>query len=268
MVRLISWNIAGRITPWSALTDVDVALLQEATRPPDGVTRETIPGAASWAIAGQTTRTFCSAIARLSDRVKLAPIELARPGQREDHQAVVSRPGTLALARALLPDDEEIIVGSMYACWESAIGSNWIYADASVHRLISDLSVLVGSQRGHRILVAGDLNVLYGYGEDGSPYWAARYRTIFERMEAIGIPLVGPQFPNGRRADRWPAELPGESLNVPTFRTSSGAVCRQLDFVFASRELHDRLAVRALNAPDEWGPSDHCRIAIDLREDR
>jgi hypothetical protein len=42
--------------------------------------------------------------------------------------------------------------------------SSWIHADASVHRLISDLSVLIGRQRGHKIIVAGDLNVLYGYG--------------------------------------------------------------------------------------------------------
>ena len=26
----------------------------------------------------------------------------------------------------------------------------------------------------------------------------------------------------------------------------------------------DAVRVRALNAPDEWGPSDHCRMVIDV----
>ena len=43
-------------------------------------------------------------------------------------------------------------------------------------------------------------------------------------------------------------------------------VTRQLDFVFASQALADRLTVRALNSDhEEWGPSDHCRVAIVLQ---
>src|SRR4030042_1926149 len=29
---------------------------------------------------------------------------------------------------------------------------------------------------------------------------------------------------------------------------------RQIDFVFASEELHERMNVRAVNTPKEWGP--------------
>jgi hypothetical protein len=40
---------------------------------------------------------------------------------------------------------------------------------------------------------------------------------------------------------------------------------RQLDFVFASHALANRVSVRALNNnTDEWGPSDHCRVLIEL----
>ena len=35
---------------------------------------------------------------------------------------------------------------------------------------------------------------------------------------------------------------------------------RQLDFVFASEALSERISVRALNGEEEWGPSDHCRV--------
>ncbi len=159
----------------------------------------------------------------------------------------------------------------MYGAWESPAedtGSRWIYADASVHRLISDISVLIGRQRGHKIIVAGDLNVLYGYGEEGSAYWKARYDTIFTRMKALGLPFVGPQAPDGgEQANPRPDELPQDSRNVPTFRTrirQPETATRQLDFVFASETFGDRLHVRAMNRLDEWGPSDHCRILTEL----
>ena len=80
-------------------------------------------------------------------------------------------------------------------------------------------------------------------------------------MAAIGMPLVGPQYPNGRQTDPWPEWLPPDSLNVPTYRHSSGTE-HQLDFVFASESMADSVQVSALNGPDDWGPSDHCRIQI------
>ena len=119
------------------------------------------------------------------------------------------------------------------------------------------------------MVTSGDLNILHRYGEHGDSYWAARYATVFDRAEAMGLRFVGPQAPNGRQANLWPAELPEDSLNVPTYHTSRqgpmGAT-RQLDFVFASQALADRLSVRALNSDhEEWGSSDHCRVAIVLQ---
>ena len=66
-------------------------------------------------------------------------------------------------------------------------------------------------------MAAGDLNILHGHGEHGSKYWAARYETVFARMEALGLPFVGPQAPHGRQADPWLDELPSDSRNVPTY---------------------------------------------------
>ena len=86
-------------------------------------------------------------------------------------------------------------------------------------------------------------------------------------MEAIGLAYLGPQFPNGRQAEPWPGELPKGSLNVPTFHHSGqtpGTATRQLDSVFASKELAHPVTVRALNEPSVWGPSDHCRIEIEV----
>jgi hypothetical protein len=61
--------------------------------------------------------------------------------------------------------------------------------------------------------------------------------------------------------------LPKDSKNVPTYRSSRqtpASATRQLDFVFASESIAHRVKVSALNGVEEWGPSDHCRIQIDV----
>ena len=274
-IRIVSWNIAQRAEAWEALLDsgVDIALLQEAPPPPASVRDRIQVDEMPWKTAGHPDRrAWRTCVARLSDRVRLrhrplASIEAATPG----HLAV-SRMGTLSVADLEVPETgDTITLASLYGAWESPVttkANSWIYADASVHRLISDLSALIAQQRAHRIIAAGDLNILRGYGEHGSSYWKARYDTVFSRMMAIGLPLVGPQAPDGRQATPWPEELPPKSQNVPTYHTAAqgtAGAARQLDFVFASDGLRERIRVRALNAVEEWGPSDHCQIMIELR---
>src|SRR5215213_592760 len=101
---------------------------------------------------------------------------------------------------------------SVYAAWEKVGGRK--YADGSAHRILSDLSALALDRR-LRLIVAGDWNLLRGYGEHGDDYWRARYDTVFSRAEALNLRFVGPEYPNGRRADPWPQELPPNSLCVP-----------------------------------------------------
>ena len=273
MVKMITWNIARREDAWRSLvdSDADIALLQEAAEPPADVAGMLDVDPAPWRTAGAgQNRPWRAAIVKLSDRagvqwLEAKPLHEAHPGE-----LAISRLGTFAAATVTPTSGEPFIVASMYAPWEkphSATGGSWIYADGSVHRLISDLSVFVGQQANHRILAAGDLNILYGYGEAGSPYWASRYATVFSRMSALGLSFVGPQAPAGRRAEPWPDELPQTSDNVPTYhhsRQTPGTATRQLDFVFASDCLTEHVRVRALNEPDQWGPSDHCRVEFEV----
>ncbi len=259
------------LQPWHTLadTDADVALLQEAGWPPSEVAERIEVNPAPWGTAGvDGARAWRTAVAKLSDRVEVQwleakPLDYAAPGE-----LAVSRLGTLAAARVKAPRIEPFVVVSMYSLWTNphpTVGK-WILADASAHRLVSDLSAFAGARGGHRIVAAGDLNILYGYGEGGDEYWAGRYMSVFDRMEALGLPFVGPQAPNGWQADPWPEELPPDSKNVPTFRwgNNSENAKRQLDFVFASRGMD--VSVCALNDPDpeKWGPSDHCRIEIEV----
>ncbi len=274
LVKIVSWNIAQRSEPWRVLAgmDADVALLQEAGPPPADVAGRIEVDRAPWsAPGGGGTRPWRTAVVKLSDRVDVEWIEARRLEDGGPEHLAVSRPGTLAAARVSSPGVEPIVLVSMYSLWtrpHASTGSSWIVSDASAHRVVSDLSAFIGRQDGHRIVAAGDLNILRGHGEDGSAYWAARYATVFERMDALGVPFVGPRHPHGRQADPWPDELPRESLNVPTYYSAQqrtpAAATRQLDFVLASRALAGAVRVRALNEPDEWGPSDHCRLEIAL----
>lgn len=273
MVKLIAWNIARRDEAWRALleNDADIALLSEATAPPADVARRLDVDPAPWRTAGAgVNRPWRAAVVKLSSRVAVQWLELKPVADALPGDLAVSRAGTLIAAIVTPGSGDPFVVASMYAVWEkphATTGSGWIYADGSVHRLISDLSVLVGQQTGHRILAAGDLNILNGYGEGGSAYWASRYATVFARMSALGLSFVGPQAPAGRRADPWPDELPRESANVPTYHTSHqtpATATRQLDFVFASAGLSERVRVCALNEVHLWGPSDHCRVEIEV----
>ncbi len=273
MTKIIDWNIAQREDAWRYLIncDADLALLQEAAQPPADIASNIEVDSAPWQTCGKgLNRPWRASVVRLSDRTQIEWISSRAMDEARWGDFAVSRLGTLAAAIVTPSNGSPFTVVSMYAPWEKphvSTGSGWIYADASVHRLISDLSVFIGQQNGHRLIAAGDLNILYGYGEHGSNYWAARYATVFERMTALGLVLIGPQTPNGCIADPWPEELPFNSKNVPTYHTNhqtSATATRQLDFVFASKSMAGQISVQAINDPKNWGCSDHCRLEIQI----
>ena len=142
------------------------------------------------------------------------------------------------------------------------------YYDGSVHRIISDLSAFIGrtDPGTHSILAAGDLNMEFSRANEKSP-WLRRERTIIDRMAALCLEMLGPQYPNGRKADTTPERLPPDTRNVPTYRYLKEpleTITWQLDWAFASRGFHQDIIVRALNQVEEWGSSDHCRLLIEI----
>jgi len=269
VIRLVSWNV-GHHQPWDELDGYDVALLQELRTPTNPNKLELIPAApADWRTAGYAARDFRTAIARRSDDISLREIATTDIHQEAAGSLMVSRPGTITAAEVRRADEYLFTAISVYAPWDRpAVDSSWIYADASAHRLISDLSALIGSQQGHKLVVAGDFNLLRGYGEEGNAYWAARYATVFARFHAIGVAFVGPSRAEGIRDFAAPEEeRPADSETVPTYYSSHQrpeTARRQLDFVFASASIADKIKVRARNGLDEWGPSDHCRVEIEV----
>ena len=224
MVRIIAWNIARRPNAWRSLavSNADIALLQEASKPPTDVATKFEVDCAPWQ-TGRNQR-WRTAIVNLSKRAEVDWLVPKLLADAHGSELAVSRIGTLAAAVVTPAMGEPFIAISAYGFWETAhpmATGRFIYADASVHRLISDLSVFISKRTTLSILVAGDLNILYGYGERGDPYWAARYETVFTRMRALGLSFIGPQAPGGLLAEPWPAELPRTSRNVPTYHTKS-----------------------------------------------
>ena len=304
-VTVVSWNIATRHKPWRQLLemDADIALLQEAVPPPEEVARlrdAALPPAEgagpveigpreawdshSWNsdwYEGRLPNLFdrWPMVVKLSDRVEVEWFRQVSPiGWIEEDEIAVSGVGTIAAARVTPRDGstEPFIAFSMYGRWigtHPSVKTSWDfgYADSSVHRIISDLSAFIGHENPgtHRILAAGDLNIAHGYGDGGNPaYWEARYRSVFDRMKAIGLEFMGPQAPNGRQAETRAMREPADSRNVVTYylpgKNPETASNNQLDYVFASRGFHESVNVRALNGVEEWGSSDHCRVLISV----
>ena len=305
-MTVVSWNIDRRHEPWRELLrmDADVALLQEAAPPPEDVVRLRdigLPPAedvepldigprdawdshswnSDWWHGRGWNKMFdrWPMVVRLSNRVDVEWFKQISPwGGAETNEIEVSGIGTITAARVTPKDGSTgpFIVASMYARWmktHPSVKPSWRegIADASVHRIISDLSAFIGHENPnrHRILAAGDLNIAHGYGDGGNPaYWEARYRSVFDRMSAIGMEFMGPQVPNGRQAEVKATHEPEDSRNVVTYhlrnKNPETASNNQLDYVFASRGFHESVKVRALNEVEEWGSSDHCRLLIEV----
>ena len=174
-VRIVCWNMAHKHESWRYLLDskVDLALLQEACRPPDDCARRFKVDPAPWAPAERGGRIkWRTAIAVLSDRVTVEWVSTRPIGEAGPSDLAVSSPGTLTAARVIPPSGEPFMVVSLYAELEKPFShaGRLIYSDASSHRLVSDQAAFVARQHGHRIIAAGDLNLMYGYRADGSPY--------------------------------------------------------------------------------------------------
>ncbi len=182
----------------------------------------------------------------------------------------------IAAARVIPHDEEEdtFVAVSMYARWlkpHPLTKSSWRVgcSDASAHRIISDLSAFIGhtDPTKHRILAAGDLNMFYGATRSRLSL-PERECTVWSRMKALGLEFLGPQAPHGRRAETAADDVPPDTKNVPTYhRPGKGpeTAVNQLDYAFASRGFHEEVSVRAMNDVEEWGPSDHCRLMIEVK---
>lgn len=140
--------------------------------------------------------------------------------------------------------------------------------NVSAHRVLSDISGFIGHEdpSTQRILAVGDLNMIYG-ATGNTLALPERERAFWDRVAALSLEFLGPQAPGGwQPAGPQPNVLP-DTKNVPTWvlnGRSPEEANRQFDYAIASRGFHERVTVRALNRAEEWGPSDHCRLLMEV----
>jgi len=250
-MKLICWNIGHRRAAWRSLPDlcVDVVLLQEGYKPPkdvaDRIDVDPAPYFKEDPRRPNSRRKAISrcAVVKVSDNVQVEYLN--------DIQS--SHPGCLSAA-VVTPlkgkfRDWPIHVVSFCPQYEAYHPSSGLKSrdlvDTSIHRIISDISLLIGRKNSFRMIAAGDTTVMDGDGS--SEYWKARNKAVFDRMSSIGLPMIGPQGPTYCHTSQTPA-----------------TATRQLDYVFASRSMKNSIRTTALNKPEEWGPSDHCKILIEV----
>ena len=286
---VVCWNIAKKHAAWRELVEMgaDVALLQEAGNPPAVVADRVDSGPREhWDSHVWNSKWYegrfphltdrWAKVVKLSDRVEVEWFKQVSPiSEAAADEIAVSGIGTLAAARVTPKDGSApFIAASMYGKWTKphvSVDTKFFhvgYADASVHRILSDLSAFIGhtDPSTHRILAAGDLNMIYG-SSDRKLALPARESNVFDRMEALGLELLGPWHPNGRQAEPTPKGLPADTRNVPTFYAPGlgpAGAWHQLDYAIASRGFHESVTVRAMNSVEEWGASDHCRLLIEV----
>lgn len=282
MIRVISWNINNQIDPWHWLArmkergEADLALLQEAGIPPAEIADRFRYESD---VLEPTLLKQWPLVVQLSDKVEVKWFRQvpAIGWWRDDWEVESSGIGTLAVAHVVPcgKAEQAFLAVSMYARWTRAHPTTGkrpgIHADLSAHRILSDIQAFMNyaDPSRYRILASGDLNLIYTPSRRGS--WYPRERVVWDRFEALGLELLGPQAPNGRKPDEKQPGTNADTKNVPTYYTRqqghAAKAIRQLDYAFASRGFHEQVRVRALNGLDEWGPSDHCRLLIEIKTD-
>ena len=243
MVRMWCWNINHDWDAWRCIPDsgVDVVLVQEGYRPPRDVAEKVCVDPAPYEDENGNALSRC-AIIKVSNNVEVEFLKNVKSSHR----------GCLSAAKITPKDkpDRPFLVVTFCPEYETVHEASGLktddLVDPSVHRVISDISLLIGHKNYFRMIAAGDTTVMQGDGSNF--YYVRRYAAVFDRMFAIGLPVIGPN-------------------NGPTYRSPGkkpAAANRQLDYVFASKSMLNSVSTRALNTEDEWGPSDHCRILIEV----
>ena len=275
--------------------DADVALLQEVGK---GAARRLGEMTGNGRIWNWDLSDAWPAVVRLSDRVKVdafAPIALESGGLEQDTIGM-SDQRTLAAARVTplrsgkRSSGRPFFVFSMYARWLDT--HPWAQHETperggrpfpNILRCLRAPNHLrpVHLYRPHEPLRAP-------YAGRGRPQYNLRCngeQPVGGNRRAHGPSstgcrrseweLKGPRWPEAdRQADPLPQGLPRDTRNVPTYLSApqrrrmrdEGILSgNQLDYVFASQGFQDRVRVYAMNDEVGFGPSDHCRIRIEVQ---
>lgn len=185
------------------------------------------------------------------------------PFRREPNPILRTYPGAVAVAE--VESDEPLVVVSAYGLIDRG------YADATVHRVLSDLTPLIDERRARGMVIAGDLNVTTQWSAKHRSFLKGRHaeclardRDLFGRFAALG-------FHNLVMRGEEEGPLPGcdcsEGIacrHVQTQRHERSVFPWQNDYVFVTSDLLDRNpALTVFDDESVWELSGHCPIAIE-----
>ena len=229
-MRFICWNMQHKRASWhflhERLCDADAALLQEACTPPREIRSSLDVGPGPWIHKGWKG---ARAVVGVSGRVKMEHVSVSDIIECASPDSVIRSVARLAVAIATLPGQERVVLVS-------------IESGGRATDRVPDMMLEIQRHCG--------TDLPYIVGSDLTTWWDSD-TGVFGDMMRIGLPLIGPHAPT------FYSPINGQ---VPS------DAHLQLDYVFASRAIAHRLSVRALNDPTDWGPSDHCRIMIEIEE--
>lgn len=275
-LTVVSWNTHKQFSAWDYVDTLrerhgaQVALLQEAIAPPaDTVCWPAHDDPDAWAITvppGMPGRRFASAVAVLDPDLTMSPITVQPLAASPYGDVAASHPGQFSAATVSGPGMPDVLVISLYGLWDTMTDNGDIYAEASLHRAISDLTPLLQARRHQRVILAGDFNI-YRNWSTADRIWGPRYDTVFDRLAAYGLRYAGPQ----READKPPlagcrCRLGESCTHVQTYRhqRKQTATPYQDDYFFAS----EAVTVEACHASDDaaaWTVSDHLPLFMRAR---
>jgi endonuclease/exonuclease/phosphatase family metal-dependent hydrolase len=270
-LRLLSWNVAQRTAGWDHVVElcrehgVDVAMLQEARRPPadlNGLATWPAPEDKAawhtWDRPDSVGRRWCAALAWFDwTRFEVDPEARVRLVDAKWDEPTISHPGQFAVGHLRTGPTDSLTLVSLYGIWDSQPEKRTqIFAEATLHRAVSDLTPLLRS--GRPVVIAGDLNLVRDY--EGAQAWQAQSDTVFDRLEAYGVEVVGPHRPSDVTLTNCPCRRPHTCRHVNTRPTPSG-VPTQIDWVLSNLDP-TRFEMHAL--PVDASASDHAPILIDV----
>ncbi len=259
-LRVATWNMnhwacarGARERSWRFLEGVvapDVALLQEAV-PPRGRARIVTPDGGQgarrpWGALVVSRRVPISRVPSVRVRWHGGPIDLLR-----------TLVGAAAVARVTPDETAPLVCVSVCGAVEEG------FALATVHRLLSDLTPLLSSRQGRRVILGGDLAATTQTQSADRD----RHRFLFDRIASLGfVDLLARTRKRRPHLARCPCGDPA-CAHVQTYRRARSRTPWQHDYLFATKALADRLVLcRQWDSgdPDPFSLSDHCPVVAEF----
>jgi hypothetical protein len=260
-LRVGTWNLNRQARCWDELPSLvdrerlQVVLVQEAVRPatiPDEW--RIAPSTPEWTTLGRKPE-FTTAVVCTDPELGFEPVPMSTLHEGLLHYTFgTSQPGTYTVAEVRPRTADPLLVVSTYGLFEGLEGDR--SSHTTLHRVLSDLEILINSPRGQRLILGGDLNS----GTQPFDRYLPAHELLWKRFEQLGF--------RNLIADFAPGPLAGCSCNL-------GDACRHVrtqkfrgdstnawgaDYILSRSGLVARTC-RALNdIPDDQWVSDHCPV--------